>query len=75
MFAPWIIRLSRVLKYYRDWPDPELGTRWESWVRAVESHERIRATVSEELGYRVAYEGVANGEGGGGDDGGGLEVC
>lgn len=61
VFAPWIIRFSRVLKFYRDWPDPEVGTRWESWVRAVEEDERVRRTVSEEEGYRLAYEGPSKG--------------
>lgn len=58
-FAPWIIRLSRVLKYYRQWPDPEVGTRWERWVQAVERDERVRGTVSEEGAYQRAYEGAA----------------
>jgi Glutathione S-transferase, C-terminal domain len=61
MFAPWIIRLSRVLKYYRQWPDPEVGTRWESWVQAVESDERVRSTVSEEMEYHAAYERASQG--------------
>lgn len=56
MFAPWIIRLSRVLKYYRRWPDPEVGTRWETWVQAVEGDERVRRTVSEEGEYQRVYK-------------------
>ena len=56
MFAPWIIRLSRVLKYYRQWPDPEVGTRWETWVQAVEGDERVRRTVSEEGEYQRVYK-------------------
>lgn len=32
-FAPWIVRLQKVLKPYRGWPDPEPGSRWEKWVR------------------------------------------
>jgi glutathione S-transferase len=61
MFAPWVIRLSRVLKYYRQWPDPEVGTRWEKWVKAVESDERVERTVSEEGGYRRVYERASKG--------------
>lgn len=61
MFAPWIIRLSRVLKYYRQWPDPEVGTRWERWVQAVEKDERVRRTVSEEREYQRVYEGASKG--------------
>lgn len=61
MFAPWIIRLSRVLKHYRQWPDPEVGTRWEGWVQAVEADERVRNTVSDESSYRAFYEGASKG--------------
>ena len=72
MFAPWIIRLSRVLKFYRAWPDPEVGTRWESWVQAVEEDERVRGTVSEERAYQQAYENAASK---GCADAHGVEVC
>jgi glutathione S-transferase len=57
-FAPWIIRLSRVLSYYRNFPRPEVGTRWRSWVDAVESDERVRRTLSEENSYHGVYRGV-----------------
>lgn len=54
-FAPWIIRLSRVLGYYRQWPDPEVGSRWEAWVAAIENDERVKATVSDEGSYHGVY--------------------
>jgi glutathione S-transferase len=57
-FAPWIIRLSRVLSYYRNFPRPEVGTRWRTWVDAVENDERVRRTVSEENSYHGVYRGV-----------------
>ena len=57
-FAPWIIRLSRVLKHYRNWPDPEVGSRWEAWVSAVEADERVKATVSDENSYHGVYREV-----------------
>ena len=57
-FAPWIIRLSRVLSYYRNFPRPEVGTRWQSWVDAIEGDERVRRTVSEERSYHGVYRGV-----------------
>lgn len=57
-FAPWIIRLSRVLKHYRQWPDPEVGSRWEAWVSAVEADERVKATVSDENSYHGIYREV-----------------
>ena len=65
-FAPWIIRLSRVLSYYRNFPRPEVGTRWQSWVESIESDERVRRTVSEEKSYHGVYRGV-------GEDGCGVE--
>ena len=57
-FAPFIIRLSRVLSYYRGFPRPEVGTRWQAWCDAIESHEVIRRTVSDEQSYRDVYKGV-----------------
>ena len=57
-FAPWIIRLSRVLSYYRNFPRPEVGTRWRQWVDAIEADERVRSTVSDENSYHGVYRGV-----------------
>jgi hypothetical protein len=57
-FAPWIIRLSRVLKYYRQWPDPEVGSRWEAWASAIEADERVKATVSDENSYHGVYREI-----------------
>ena len=64
-FAPWIIRLSRVLSFYRSWPDPEVGSRWERWVRAVEADARVMATVSDERSYHGVYEAVGREAGAG----------
>ncbi|KIW52173.1 hypothetical protein PV05_07834 [Exophiala xenobiotica] len=58
MFAPWIIRLSRVLGYYRNFPRPEVGTRWRQWVDAIEADERIKRTISDENSYHGVYRGV-----------------
>lgn len=58
VFAPWIIRLSRVLERYRGWPRPEVGTRWQSWVNAVEGDERVRRTVCKDESYHGVYQGV-----------------
>ncbi|KAK4943872.1 hypothetical protein LTR10_016588 [Elasticomyces elasticus] len=58
MFAPWIIRLSRVLSYYRNFPRPEVGTRWRQWVDAIEADDRVRRTVSDENSYHGIYRGV-----------------
>jgi len=58
-FAPWMIRLKRVLKPYRGWPDPEPGSRWKAWVDAVEGHEAVRATTSGDELYLDSYERYA----------------
>lgn len=57
-FAPWIIRLSRVLSYYRGFPRPEVGTRWQQWCDAIENNEVIKRTISEENSYREVYRGA-----------------
>ncbi|KAJ6171109.1 hypothetical protein N7470_000176 [Penicillium chermesinum] len=57
--APWVLRLSRVLKPYRGWPDPEPGTRWASWVAAINSDEHIQATTSTDELYLDSYERYA----------------
>lgn len=59
VFAPFIIRLSRVLAYYRGFPRPEVGTRWQAWCDAIENNETIRRTVSEEQTYREVYGGIS----------------
>jgi Glutathione S-transferase, C-terminal domain len=57
-FAPWIIRLSRVLSHYRNFPRPEVGSRWRLWVDAIEADERVRNTVSDEGSYHNVYGAV-----------------
>ncbi|KAJ6108325.1 hypothetical protein N7523_009648 [Penicillium sp. IBT 18751x] len=57
--APWVLRLSRVLKPYRGWPDAEEGTRWGSWVNALESNEHVGATTSTDQLYFDSYERYA----------------
>jgi glutathione S-transferase len=69
-FAPWIIRLSRVLSYYRNFPRPEIGTRWQSWVDAVENDDRVKRTLSDDKSYHGVYRGVGeDGLGGAGRSG------
>ncbi|KAI9882514.1 MAG: hypothetical protein M1823_005745 [Watsoniomyces obsoletus] len=58
-FAPWMLRLPRVLKPYRGWPDPEIGSRWAVWMEAMEEHEAIRATTSTDELYLDSYERYA----------------
>ena len=58
-FAPWIVRMEKVLKPYRGWPDPEPGSRWEKWVRAVENAEPVKKTTSDDQLYLDSYERYA----------------
>ncbi|KAL4908278.1 hypothetical protein BDW74DRAFT_174965 [Aspergillus multicolor] len=57
--APWVVRLNRVLKPYRGWPDPEAGTRWGAWVNAIEANEHVKATTSSHDLYLDSYERYA----------------
>ncbi|GAM86090.1 hypothetical protein ANO11243_041000 [Dothideomycetidae sp. 11243] len=57
--APWVVRLQRVLKPYRGWPDPEPGTRWATWVEAIEAHAAVKATTSDDQLYLDSYERYA----------------
>ncbi|KAL4881971.1 hypothetical protein BJY04DRAFT_207165 [Aspergillus karnatakaensis] len=57
--APWIVRLNRVLKPYRGWPDAEPGSRWGAWVDAIEGNEQIAATTSTDELYLDSYERYA----------------
>ncbi|KAL6232592.1 hypothetical protein BDW75DRAFT_232671 [Aspergillus navahoensis] len=57
--APWVVRLNRVLKPYRGWPDPDQGTRWCAWVDAIEANESIKATTSLPDLYLDSYERYA----------------
>ena len=55
-FAPWVLRLSRVLTRYRDYKfNSALDQRWQSWVSAIENDERVRATTSELASYADVY--------------------
>lgn len=53
--APWILRLSRVLKPFRGWTESEMGTRWANWVQAVEENEYVMATTSSDEVYLDNY--------------------
>ena len=57
--APWMVRMSRVLKPYRGWPDPEPGSRWARWVEAIEANEAVKATTSDDQLYLDSYERYA----------------
>ncbi|KAH7095709.1 glutathione S-transferase [Paraphoma chrysanthemicola] len=57
--APWMIRLRRVLKPYRGWPDAEEGSRWGVWLAAVEEERSVRMTTSGDELYLDSYERYA----------------
>lgn len=58
-FAPWIVRMQKVLKPYRGWPDPEPGSRWEKWAKAVENAGPVKRTTSDDELYLDSYERYA----------------
>ena len=70
VFAPWMLRCSRMLKKFRGWPDPEPGSRWERWVGAVEGCEAVRATCCGEDVYEDAFARWTQGKGTEVEDGG-----
>lgn len=57
--APWMIRMRRVLTPYRAWPEPEPGSRWAAWLRAVEDDPHVGATTSDDALYLDSYERYA----------------
>jgi len=54
-----MVRLTKVLKIYRNWPDPIPGTRWAIWMDAVQENEFVRATTSNDDLYVESYERYA----------------
>ncbi|KAI1767687.1 hypothetical protein GGR53DRAFT_481190 [Hypoxylon sp. FL1150] len=45
-FAPFVLRMSRILRELRNWGDPMPGTRWQQWTEALEHNPHIQATTS-----------------------------
>lgn len=58
-FAPWMLRLTRVMKHYRAWPDPTPGSRWGRWLEAIENNEHVKNTTSLDELYIDSYERYA----------------
>ncbi|KAI1175408.1 hypothetical protein F4777DRAFT_550651 [Nemania sp. FL0916] len=50
-FAPFVLRMSRVLREFRNWQDPMPGTRWQQWSDALERNPHIQATTSQDELY------------------------
>ncbi|QIX01717.1 hypothetical protein AMS68_007234 [Peltaster fructicola] len=57
--APWVVRLRRVLKPYRGWPDAEPGSRWARWIEAIEDVDAVKKTTSSDQLYLDSYERYA----------------
>ncbi|KIW06987.1 uncharacterized protein PV09_02645 [Verruconis gallopava] len=57
--APWVIRLNKVLKPYRGWPDVDKDSRWGKWVVAIEADPFVKATTSGDELYLDSYERYA----------------
>jgi len=54
--APWVIRLTRVLKPHRGWAEPEMSSRLGKWIQAIEENEHVMATTSSNELYLESYE-------------------
>lgn len=55
-FAPFVLRLSRILSDLRHWSDPMPGTRWHVWVAALEHNPHIQATTSHRELYLDTFD-------------------
>ncbi len=45
-FAPFAIRLSRILAPLQQWTDVPSSTRWQQWIAAIEQNPHVQATTS-----------------------------
>ncbi|KAI1776693.1 hypothetical protein F4818DRAFT_440093 [Hypoxylon cercidicola] len=45
-FAPFVLRMSRILRELRNWGDPMPRTRWQQWAEALEQNPHVQATTS-----------------------------
>ncbi|KAJ2970450.1 hypothetical protein NUW58_g9693 [Xylaria curta] len=49
--APFVLRMSRILREFRNWRDPVPGTRWQQWSDALEQNPHVQATTSQDELY------------------------
>ncbi|KAI1271057.1 hypothetical protein F5Y07DRAFT_406115 [Xylaria sp. FL0933] len=49
--APFVLRMSRILREFRNWHDPIPGTRWQQWSDALEQNIHVQATTSQDELY------------------------
>ncbi|KAI1824233.1 hypothetical protein F4861DRAFT_539255 [Xylaria intraflava] len=45
--APFALRMSLILREFRNWSDPMPGTRWHQWADALEHNPHVQATTSQ----------------------------
>ncbi len=57
-FAPFAIRLSRVLTPFRQWTDAAPGTRWQQWIAAIERNPHVVATTSAHDLYAETFDAL-----------------
>ncbi|OTA54309.1 hypothetical protein K449DRAFT_338767 [Hypoxylon sp. EC38] len=50
-FAPFVLRMSRILRELRNWGNPMPGTRWQQWADALEQNPHVQATTSQKELY------------------------
>ncbi|KAL7628266.1 hypothetical protein AAE478_002465 [Parahypoxylon ruwenzoriense] len=49
--APFVLRMSRILRELHNWGDPVPGTRWQQWADALEQNPHVQATTSQKELY------------------------
>lgn len=54
-----MLRFTKVLKPYRNWPDPVPNTRWQVWMDAIAANEHVKCTTSNDELYIDSYERYA----------------
>ncbi|TWU75413.1 hypothetical protein ED733_003231 [Metarhizium rileyi] len=60
-FAPFAIRLSKILRPLRGWTDPVPGTRWNRWLDSLEKNVHVRGTTSSDDLYVDTVELLTDG--------------
>ncbi|KAI1431999.1 hypothetical protein GGR50DRAFT_676688 [Xylaria sp. CBS 124048] len=45
--APFALRMSLILREFRNWSEPMPGTRWHQWSDALEKNPHVQATTSQ----------------------------
>ncbi|KAI0484771.1 hypothetical protein GGR56DRAFT_680500 [Xylariaceae sp. FL0804] len=61
-FAPFALRMSRILRDLRGWRDPLPGTRWQHWSDALERNPHVQSTTSSRELYLETLEIFSRGQ-------------